>query len=52
MKFAVQKVQQAGNNQIILTERGNSFGYQDLVVDFRNIPTMKALNVPVVMDCT
>jgi 2-dehydro-3-deoxyphosphooctonate aldolase (KDO 8-P synthase) len=52
MKFAVEKIRKAGNDQIILTERGNSFGYQDLVVDFRNIPWMKELNVPVVMDCT
>jgi 2-dehydro-3-deoxyphosphooctonate aldolase (KDO 8-P synthase) len=52
MKFAVEKIQQAGNDQIILTERGNSFGYQDLVVDYRNIPWMQEHGVPVVMDCT
>ncbi|MGZ5248003.1 MAG: 3-deoxy-8-phosphooctulonate synthase [Flavitalea sp.] len=52
MKFAVEKVRQAGNDKIILTERGTTFGYQDLVVDFRNIPVMKSLGVPVVMDCT
>jgi len=52
MKFAVEKLQQAGNDQIILTERGNSFGYQDLVVDYRNIPWMQEHGVPVVMDCT
>lgn len=52
MKFAVEKIQQAGNHQIILTERGNSFGYQDLVVDYRNIPWMQEQGVPVVMDCT
>lgn len=52
MKFAVDKIRQAGNEQVWLTERGNSFGYQDLVVDFRNIPWMKAHDVPVVMDCT
>ena len=52
MKFAVEKIQQAGNNQILLTERGNSFGYQDLVVDYRNIPWMQEHGVPVVMDCT
>ena len=52
MKFAVEKIQNAGNNKIILTERGTTFGYQDLVVDFRNIPIMKSLGVPVVMDCT
>lgn len=52
MKFAVEKIQQAGNDQIILTERGNSFGYQDLIVDYRNIPWMQEHGVPVVMDCT
>lgn len=52
MKFAVEKIQQAGNEKIILTERGNTFGYQDLVVDYRNIPWMQEQGVPVVMDCT
>lgn len=52
MKFAVEKIRQAGNNQVILTERGTTFGYQDLVVDYRNIPIMKHHGVPVVMDCT
>ena len=52
MKFAVEKINKAGNNKVILTERGNSFGYQDLVVDYRNIPWMQMHNVPVVMDCT
>ena len=52
MKFAVDKIQKAGNNQVILTERGNSFGYQDLIVDYRNIPIMQKHHVPVVMDCT
>ncbi len=52
MKFAVQKIQNAGNNKVILTERGNTFGYQDLVVDYRNIPWMAEHGVPVVMDCT
>ena len=52
MKFAVEKIRQAGNNKVILTERGNTFGYQDLVVDYRNIPWMKEHGVPVVMDCT
>ncbi len=52
MKFAVDKINKAGNNQVILTERGNTFGYQDLVVDYRNIPLMKAHGVPVVMDVT
>ena len=52
MKFAAQKIRKAGNDKVILTERGNTFGYQDLVVDFRNIPWMQSHNVPVVMDCT
>ena len=52
MKFAVDKIRKAGNDKIILTERGTTFGYQDLVVDYRNIPIMKDHGVPVVMDCT
>jgi 2-dehydro-3-deoxyphosphooctonate aldolase (KDO 8-P synthase) len=52
MKFAVEKIQNNGNNKVILTERGNTFGYQDLVVDYRNLPIMAAHGVPVVMDCT
>jgi len=52
MQFAVEKITNAGNEKIMLTERGNSFGYQDLVVDFRNIPVMKKNSVPVIMDCT
>jgi 2-dehydro-3-deoxyphosphooctonate aldolase (KDO 8-P synthase) len=52
MKFAVDKVKDSGNNKVILTDRGNTFGYQDLIVDFRGIPEMKLFGVPVVMDCT
>ena len=52
MKFAVDKIKKAGNDKIILTERGNSFGYQDLIVDYRNIPNMQKHGTPVVMDCT
>ena len=52
MKFAVDKIKSAGNQQVMLTERGNSFGYTDIVVDYRNIPFMAAHNVPVIMDCT
>ena len=52
MKFAVDKIRKAGNDKVMLTERGTTFGYQDLVVDYRNIPIMAAHNVPVVMDCT
>lgn len=52
MKFAVEKIRHAGNHKIMLTERGTTFGYQDLIVDYRNIPVMKAHGVPVIMDCT
>jgi 2-dehydro-3-deoxyphosphooctonate aldolase (KDO 8-P synthase) len=52
MKFAVEKIRKAGNQQIVLTERGTTFGYQDLVVDYRNIPWMQEHGTPVVMDCT
>jgi len=52
MKFAAEKIRGAGNDKVILTERGNTFGYQDLVVDYRNIPWMQEHKAPVVMDCT
>ncbi|HEY0900360.1 MAG TPA: 3-deoxy-8-phosphooctulonate synthase [Sphingobacteriaceae bacterium] len=52
MKFAVDKVKDSGNPNVILTDRGNTFGYQDLIVDYRGIPEMKSFGVPVVMDCT
>lgn len=52
MKFAVEKINKAGNAKVMLTERGNTFGYNDLVVDYRNIPIMKEHDVPVIMDCT
>ncbi|MBF9220113.1 3-deoxy-8-phosphooctulonate synthase [Hymenobacter ruricola] len=52
MKWAVDKIRQSGNPHVILTERGNSFGYSDLVVDFRNLPAMREFEVPVVMDVT
>lgn len=52
MKFAVEKVMQCGNKKVMLTERGSMFGYHDLVVDFRNIYTMKKFGVPVVLDVT
>jgi 2-dehydro-3-deoxyphosphooctonate aldolase (KDO 8-P synthase) len=52
MQFAVEKIQKTGNQKILLTERGNTFGYQDLVVDYRNIPIMQSHGTPVVMDCT
>lgn len=52
MKFAVEKIQDAGNQKVILTDRGNTFGYQDLIVDYRGLPEMQSFGVPVVMDCT
>jgi 2-dehydro-3-deoxyphosphooctonate aldolase (KDO 8-P synthase) len=52
MKFAVEKIRRTGNEKVMLTERGTTFGYQDLVVDYRNIPLMQQHNVPVIMDCT
>lgn len=51
MVHAVNKIKEAGNDQVWLTERGNTFGYQDLVVDFRGIPTMRQY-APTIMDCT
>ncbi len=52
MKYAIDKVKESGNNNIAVTERGTSFGYQDLVVDYRGIPVMQKLGVPVILDCT
>ncbi len=52
MQFAVEKVQSTGNNTIWLTERGNMFGYGDLVVDYRNIPAMQKTGFPVILDIT
>jgi len=52
MSHAVQKVRDSGNPKVMLTERGNTFGYQDLVVDYRGIPVMRSFGVPVIMDCT
>jgi len=52
MEHAVTKVKESGNNTIMITDRGTMFGYQDIVVDFRGIPTMKQFGVPVVMDIT
>ncbi len=52
MKFAVDKIMDSGNNRVILTDRGNTFGYQDLIVDYRGLPEMQSFGVPVVMDCT
>lgn len=52
MQFAAQKVVDSGNCNVMLTERGTTFGYQDLVVDFRGIPQMQQFGFPVVVDCT
>ena len=52
MKFAIEKVQSEGQGQVLLTERGTTFGYSDLVVDFRGIPEMQAFGSPVILDCT
>jgi len=52
MQHAVAKVKESGNDDIVLTERGNMFGYGDMIVDFRNIAWMKQNNLPVVMDIT
>jgi 2-dehydro-3-deoxyphosphooctonate aldolase (KDO 8-P synthase) len=52
MEFAVEKVRSTGNANIMLTERGTTFGYNDLVVDMRNIPEMQKIGVPVVVDVT
>lgn len=52
MQFAREKVLEAGNPNAWLTERGTTFGYQDLIVDFRGIPVMQAFGGPVVLDCT
>jgi len=52
MKFAVEKIYDSGNRKVILTDRGNTFGYQDLIVDYRGLPEMQSFGVPVVMDVT
>lgn len=52
MIFAVDKISQSNNDKIMLTDRGTLFGYHDLIVDYRGIPIMQELKVPVVLDCT
>lgn len=52
MKFPLEKVVESGNNKVMLIERGNMFGYNNLAVDFRNIPDMASFGFPVIMDCT
>ena len=52
MKFAIEKISGSGNKSIIITDRGTMFGYNDIIVDFRGIPTMKKFGFPVIMDVT
>ena len=52
MKFAADKIKECGNDKILLTDRGTEFGYQDLIVDYRGIPTMQKIGYPVVLDIT
>lgn len=52
MQFAANKVVECGNNNVMLTDRGTTFGYQDLIIDYRGIPTMKQFGFPVVLDIT
>lgn len=52
MKYAIEKVTENGNQNVMVTDRGTMFGYQDLIVDMRSIPEMRELNVPVVLDIT
>lgn len=52
MKFAIEKIYETGNRNVILTDRGTMFGYNDLIVDMRSIPLMQSNNVPVVLDVT
>ena len=52
MQFAKEKIESQGNEKVMLTERGTTFGYHDLIVDYRGIPIMKAFGKPVIMDCT
>ena len=52
MKFAVEKVKEAGNSKVLLTDRGTMFGYQDMIVDMRGIPVMQGMGTPVILDIT
>ena len=52
MRFAVDKVRESGNENVMVTERGTTFGYQDLVVDYRGIPEMQSFGYPVILDVT
>jgi 2-dehydro-3-deoxyphosphooctonate aldolase (KDO 8-P synthase) len=52
MSFAVNKIRETGNEQVLITERGTAFGYHDLIVDFRGIKALQQNRCPVVLDCT
>lgn len=52
MRHAIEKVREAGNNRVAVTERGTTFGYQDLIVDFRGVPEMQKFDCPVIVDVT
>jgi 2-dehydro-3-deoxyphosphooctonate aldolase (KDO 8-P synthase) len=52
MKFAADKVTESGNPNVMITERGTTFGYQDLIIDYRGIPEMRRFGHPVILDAT
>lgn len=52
MKFAVQKIKDSGNEMVMLTDRGTTFGYQDLIIDYRGLPKMQETGCPVILDIT
>ena len=52
MEFPIQKVKQSGNKNVWVTERGTSFGYQNLIVDFTGFPILSSFDVPIILDCT
>jgi 2-dehydro-3-deoxyphosphooctonate aldolase (KDO 8-P synthase) len=52
MRYGIEKITETGNQQVLITERGSSFGYGDLVVDFRSVPVMKQWGFPVILDIT
>ena len=52
MQYAIKKIKESGNNSVMLTDRGTMFGYQDIIVDYRGIPTMQSFGVPVILDIT
>jgi len=52
MMYALHKVRNAGNDKVMITDRGTMFGYQDLIVDYRSVPVMKKFGSPVILDCT